>query len=42
MKKIIALTLITLGICSCADTRNHIRNDSTSWETVRYQTNQNH
>lgn len=41
MKKIIALTLIALGINACADTRNHIRNDSNSWETVRYQNNQN-
>lgn len=40
MKKMIALTLLALGLAACADTRSHISDDATTWEKVRYQSEQ--
>lgn len=37
MKNLFLLTLVALGLTACADTRNHINDDETTWEKVRYQ-----
>lgn len=37
MKKIITLTVATLILAACADTRNHVNKDATTWDKVQYQ-----
>lgn len=37
MKKILALTLATLVLAACADTRSHVNKDATTWDKVQYQ-----
>ena len=37
MKKALLFTLAALTLAACADTRSHISQDSTQWETVKYQ-----
>ena len=37
MKKALLLTLAALTLVACADTRSHVNDQSTNWETVKYQ-----
>ncbi|XXQ68784.1 membrane lipoprotein lipid attachment site-containing protein [Neisseriaceae bacterium B1] len=37
MKKIITLAVATFILAACADTRNHVNKDATSWNKVQYQ-----
>ncbi|MDO5357223.1 MAG: hypothetical protein Q4E77_06980 [Conchiformibius sp.] len=44
MKKLMIAALMAVGLAACADTRNHVSDDGTTWETIRYQSaeQQNH
>lgn len=37
MKKALLITLAALTLAACADTRSHVNDQSTNWETVKYQ-----
>ena len=37
MKKALLIPLAALTLAACADTRSHVSENSTNWETVKYQ-----
>lgn len=37
MKQWIVCVIMLTCVAACADTRNHVNNDATTWEKVRYQ-----